>query len=123
MRLPDASVSAIASSIVFTASSASFGASWLCRALSSSMSCDFVIARLSPLEIVRLFLVLRAAQLGLQQRAQVRGAGARAASFGRVLLKGRGFFGRILLLDRQVDRTALPVDVDDDRLEVVAFLE
>src|SRR5947207_3252120 len=122
MRLPDARVLAIASSIVLTASSASFGASWLWRALNSSMSCDLVMARFSPFVSVALFLVLGAAELRLQQGAQVGGAGARAR-FGRVLLQGGGFFGRILLLDGQLDRTALAVDVDDDRLHRVAFLE
>src|SRR5260221_381953 len=123
MRLPDASVCAMASSIVFTASSASLGASWLWRALSSSMSCDLVMARFSPLGYIGLFLVLGSAQLRLQQCAQVRGAGARAAGFRSVLLERRLFLGRILLLDGQVDRTALAVDVDDDRLHRVAFLE
>src|SRR5688572_5061346 len=120
MRLPDASVCDMASSIVLTASSASFGASWLWRALNSSMSCDLVMARFSPLWTRwLLFLVLRA-QLGLQQRAQVRGAGA-AARLGGVLLHRRGFLGRVLLLDRQVDRAALAVDVDDHRLDLLAF--
>src|SRR5450432_732448 len=122
MRLPDASVSAIASSIVFTASSASFGASWLCLALNSSMSCDFVMARFSPLEMFRLFLVLRARQLRLQQRAQVRGAGARVV-FGGVLLQRGLLLRRVLLLDGQVDRAALAIDVDDHRLDLVAFLQ
>src|SRR5258705_1067314 len=124
MRLPVASVCDMASSIVFTASSASFGASWLWRALNSSMSCDLVMARFSPFKVAPLlFLVLRSAQLRLQQRAQVRGAGARAAALGGVLLQGGGFFGRILLLDRKVDGAALAVDVDDDHLELFALLE
>src|SRR5690349_6123987 len=121
MRLPDASVCAMASSIVFTASSASFGASWLWRALNSSMSCDFVMARSPPCgmpdPVVVLFLV--STQLRLQQRAQVRGAGARVA-FRGVLLQGRGFSGRVLLLDGQVDRAALAIDVDDHRLDFLA---
>src|SRR5438270_7614497 len=121
MRLPDASVCDMASSIVLTASSASFGASWLWRALNSSMSCDLVMARFSPFVSVALFLVF-AAELGFEQRAEVGGSGARAR-LGRVLLQGGGFFGRILLLDGQVDRAALAVDVDDDRLHRVAFLE
>src|SRR6185437_15857305 len=122
MRLPDARVCAIASSMVFTASSASFGASWLWRALSSSMSCDFVMARISPFALIALLLVLAAAQLRLEERAQVRGAGARAR-FGRVLLQRRGFLRRVLLLDGQLDRPALAVDVDDHGLDGVAFLE
>src|SRR5258706_8652894 len=122
MRLPDASVCAMASSIVFTASSASFGASWLCRALSSSMSCDLVIARYSPLGFLGLFLVLGAAQLRLQQRAQVGRPGARAARL-RVLLHGGGLFGRVLLLHRQVDRAALAIDVHDHRLDLLAELK
>src|SRR5579862_1113548 len=122
MRLPDARVCAIASSIVLTASSASFGASWLCLALNSSMSCDFVMARSPPGVSMGLFLVLRARELGFQQRAEVRGAGARAALRG-VLLQGGGLFGRVLLLDGQVDRAALAVDVDDDRFDRVAFLQ
>src|SRR5258706_369101 len=80
MRLPDARVCAMASSIVFTASSASFGASWLWRALSSSMSCDFVMARFSPPLsgiLCPLFLVLRPAKLRLEQRPEIGGAGAR----------------------------------------------
>src|SRR5690348_9218703 len=121
MRLPDARVCAIASSMVFTASSASFGASWLWRALSSSMSCDFVMARISPFALIALLLVL-AAQLRLEERAQVRRPGARAR-FGGVLLQGCGFLRRVLLLDGQLDRAALAVDVDDDRLYRVAFLE
>src|SRR5688500_15780913 len=120
MRLPDASVCDMASSIVLTASSASFGASWLWRALNSSMSCDLVMARISPLGSIALFLVLRRAQLGLEQRAEVGGAGA-AAGFRGVLLHGGGFFGRVLLLDRQVDRAALAVDVDDDGLDLLAL--
>src|SRR5690349_7549487 len=111
MRLPVASVCDMASSIVFTASSASFGASWLWRALNSSMSCDFVMARFSPLGFIAvslvvssgcLFLVLRRAQLRLQERAKVGGAGT-AAGFGGVLLQGGLLFGMVLLLDRQVD--------------------
>src|SRR5688572_14358726 len=122
MRLPDASVCDMASSIVLTASSASFGASWLWRALNSSMSCDLVMARFSPVVFIALFLVLRRAELRLQQRAQVGGAGA-AAGLRRVLLEGRLLLGRILLLDRQVDRAALAVDVDDDHLQLVALLQ
>src|ERR1041384_5911573 len=106
MRLPVASVCDMASSIVFTASSASFGASWLWRALNSSMSCDLVMARISPLVSIALFLVLRPAQLRLEQRAQVRGPGACAVGLGSVLLEGVGLLGRVLLLDRQVDRAA-----------------
>src|SRR5690242_4843716 len=98
MRLPEARVCAIASSIVFTASSASFGASLLCLALSSSMSCDLVMARSPPGVTGVLFLVLRARELRLQQCAEVGGAGARAALRG-VLLQGGGLFGRVLLLD------------------------
>src|SRR5688572_23262906 len=120
MRLPDASVCDMASSIVLTASSASFGASWLWRALNSSMSCDLVMARFSPLWTRwPLFLVI-CAQLGFQQRAQVRGAGA-ADRLGGMLLHRRGFLGRVLLLDRQVDREALAVDVDDHRLDLLAL--
>src|SRR5690348_3623899 len=119
MRLPDASVCDIASSIVLTASSASLGASWLWRALNSSMSCDFVMARISPLASIVLFL---AAELGLQERAQVRGAGARAR-FGCMLLEGLVLLGRVLLLDRQLDRTALAVDVEDDGFDFLAFRE
>src|SRR5688572_1232453 len=100
MRLPDASVWDMASSIVLTASSASFGASWLWRALNSSMSCDLVMARSPPGVFVFtpfLFLVLRRAELRLQQRAEVGGAGA-AAGLRRVLLQRRGFLRRVLLL-------------------------
>src|SRR5688572_2453336 len=121
MRLPDASVCDMASSIVLTASSASFGANWLWRALNSSMSCDLVMARFSPRVSIFLFLVL-GAELGLQQRAQVGGAGA-AAGFRGVLLHGRLLFGRVLLLDGQVDRTALAIDVDDHGLDFLAFLQ
>src|SRR5258708_13188628 len=122
MRLADASVCDMASSMVLTASLASLGASWLWRALSSSMSCDFVMARFSPLVFSALFLVFRAAQLRLEQRPQVGGPGARVA-FGGVFLHGRGFLGRILLLDGQVDRAALAVDVDDDRFDFLAHGE
>src|SRR6185503_13227916 len=111
MRLPDASVCDMASSIVLTASSASFGASWLWRALNSSMSCDLVMARFSPV-FIALFLILRAAQLGLEQRAQVGRPGARAR-FGGMFLDRRCFLGGILLLDGQVDRAALAIDVHD----------
>src|SRR5690349_5912899 len=111
MRLPLASVCDMASSIVLTASSASFGASWLWRALNSSMSCDLVMARFSPFKVRPfLFLVLRTAQLRLQQRAQVGGPGARVA-LGGVLLQRRLLLGVVLLLDRQVDGAALAVDV------------
>src|SRR5688500_9015466 len=121
MRLPDASVCDMASSIVLTASSASLGASWLWRALNSSMSCDFVMARFSPLGFIALFLVLRRAEIGLQQRAEV--GRARAATRLRgVLLQGGLLFGGVLLLDRQVDGAALAVDVDDHHLQLVAFL-
>src|SRR5690554_3035591 len=99
MRLPDASVCDMASSIVFTASSASFGASWLCRALRSSMSCDLVMALTPPFgSTPALFLVLLAAQLGLEERAQVRGARG-CVALGGVLLQRRGFLRRVLLLD------------------------
>src|SRR5579859_4804651 len=121
MRLPDARVWAIASSMVFTASSASFGASWLWRALSSSMSCDFVMARISPFALIALLLVL-AAQLRLEERAQVGRPGARAR-LGRVLLERFGFLRGVLLLDGELDRAALAVDVDDDPFHRVALLE
>src|SRR5215203_6161488 len=122
MRLPDANVCDMASSIVLTASSASFGASWLWRALNSSMSCDLVMAR-SPPGFAVLFLVF-SAKLRFQQRTEVRGArGGAVARVGSMLLQGGGFFGRILLLDRQVDRTALAVDVDDDHLDLFTLLQ
>src|SRR5258706_4670079 len=75
-----------------------------------------------PLGFSPLFLVFRAAQLRLEQRAQVGGPGAGVA-FGGVFLHGRGFLGRILLLDGQVDRAALAVDVDDDRFDFLAELQ
>src|SRR5207253_600379 len=119
MRLPDASVCDMASSIVLTASSASFGASWLWRALNSSMSCDLVMARISPLESIVLFL---AAQLGLQQRAQVRRARA-GARLGGMLLQGLGLFCGVLLLDARRDALALDVDGQHDGLDFIALLE
>src|SRR5690242_4843077 len=122
MRLPDARVCAIASSMVFTASSASFGASWLWRALSSSMSCDFVMARISPFALIALLLVL-AAQLRLEERAQVRGARARARGLRRVALQRLRLLRRVLLLDGELDGAALAVDVDDDGLDGVALLQ
>src|SRR3954470_18281505 len=105
MRLPDASVCDMASSIVFTASSASLGASWLWRALNSSMSCDLVMARFSPskFSLASVLFAVLAAQLRLQQRAQVRRARGGGARLGCVLLEGVGFFGRVLLLDGELD--------------------
>src|SRR6185437_15215951 len=120
MRFPEARVCAMASSIVFTASSASLGASWLCLALSSSMSCDLVMARSPPGVTGVLFLVLGAGELRLQQRSQVRGGRARARLRG-VLLQGGGLFGRVLLLDGQVDGAALAVDVHDHGLDLLAL--
>src|SRR5690606_12878196 len=60
-------------------------------------------------------------QLGLQQRAEVGGAG-RSAGVGHALDRIGGF-GVVASLDRQLDRTRLAVDVDDHGFDVFAGVQ
>ena len=70
-----------------------------------------------------LLLGIALVELGLQQGTQVGGARALAALFAGQLLHRVGLLRHVLGLDRQVDRAVLAVDVDDHRLDRVAFLE
>src|SRR3990167_3402458 len=114
MRSPAASLSAMASSIALTDSSASLTTSWGKRAASLVMSSDLVI--LTPL----LFVAL-AIHLGFKQRAKIGGAGAAAVI--AVLLYGTCLIGHILGLDRQVNGAVLAVNADGLGLDCVAFLQ
>ncbi|KAG1248844.1 hypothetical protein G6F65_019399 [Rhizopus arrhizus] len=60
-------------------------------------------------------------QLGLQQRAEVGGAG-RSAGVGHALDRVGGL-GVVTGLDRQLDRTRLAVDVDDHGFDVFASVQ
>src|SRR5262252_5476447 len=100
MRSPFARLSAIASRIILTASSASFATSCGNCAARRSISSDLVIAR------ARLFVAL-VVHLRPEQGAQVRRAsrGARRVRLGR--LQGLGLLRVILRLDREIDRAVL----------------
>src|SRR6202012_900893 len=69
-------------------------------------------------------LLVLAVELGLQQRAEVRRAGSSSARI-RSSETTDGFLllSRILRLDRQVDAARLAIDVDDHRVDLVAFLQ
>src|SRR5215510_4273801 len=112
MRSPFARLSAIASRIILTASSASFATSCGNCAASLSISSDFVIA--PPALLVRLGVRL-VVHLGPQQGAEIRGSGARARGIGLDVLDGLRLLGVILRLDREIDAAVLPIDVDDHR--------
>src|SRR5512141_2899662 len=97
MRSPFARLSAMASRIIFTASSASLATSCGNWAARRSISSDLVITASAS-------LVGFVVHLGAKQRPQVGGArrGARDIRLGR--LDRLGFVGVVLGLDRQVDR-------------------
>src|SRR5215471_10064705 len=99
MRSPFARLSAIASRIILTASSASFATSCGNCAASRSISSDLVIAR------VRSFAGL--VHLRAEQRAQVRRSSGGARGIGLDVLHRLGLLGVVLGLDRQVDRAVL----------------
>src|SRR5262245_5593086 len=61
-------------------------------------------------------------QLGLQQRSQIRRSRAHRR-VGGVLLDRLALLGHALLLDRQIDRAILAVDVDDHRIDRVSLLQ
>src|SRR5487761_2523739 len=115
MRSPRASAAVIASRITFTAKSASLATSCGKRAVSLAIRSDLVISVPG--------LLLRVAQLGLEQRAEAGRAGRGGTAFGRQLLPRIGLFRLFLGLDRKIDRPRLAVDVDDHRLDTVTFLE
>src|SRR5436190_5000215 len=62
-------------------------------------------------------------ELGAQQGAQARRAGVLALAGLLQALHAFLSVGVVLGLDRQLDRTRLAVDVDDDRRDLVAFLQ
>src|SRR6476659_4620074 len=62
-------------------------------------------------------------ELGAQQRAQARRAGVLAFAGLCQTLHRFLVVGVVLGLDRQLDRTRLAVDVDDQRRDLVAFLQ
>src|SRR6185437_917882 len=110
-------LSAIASSTIFTASSASLATSCGNCAARRSISSDLVMSRAPP-STVGLVVELR-----LQQRAEIGGSGAGPGVFGAHPLHRFRLVGIVLGLDRQVDAAVLAVDVDDHRVDAVAFLE
>src|SRR5512139_2530559 len=109
MRSPFARLSAIASRIILTASSASLATSCGNWAARRSISSDLVIAAGTSSAVALV------AELRLEQRAQVGGAGRRAGGVGLDRLHRLALVGVVLRLDRQVDRAVLAVDVDDHR--------
>src|SRR5881394_1495225 len=108
MRSPLARLSAIASRIILTASSASFATSCGNCAARRSISSDLVI------KPPRLFGGL-VVHLGPQQRAEIRGSRARAGRVGLDVLYRLRFLGVVLRLDRQIDAAVLAIDIDDHR--------
>src|SRR5712691_5493335 len=70
----------------------------------------------------RLLLNVLVVQFRLQQRAEVGAAGAGGA-FALELGHRLVLLGKVLLLDREIDGAVLAVDVDDHRVDAVAFLE
>src|SRR5512146_1413573 len=112
MRSPFARLSAIASRTILTASSASLATSCGNWAARRSISSDLVMSAVG--------LVV---ELRLEERAEIRGAGARPRVLRRHPLHRLGFVGVVLRLDREVDAAVLAVDVDDHRVHRIAFLE
>src|SRR6185312_5253743 len=119
MRCPLARLSAIASRIIFTASSASLATNCGNCAARRSISSDLVIAE----STVRVSAVVLVVELGLEQRAEVGGAGVDARVVRLHGLHRLRLVGAVLGLDREVDRAVLAVDVDDHRRHLVAFLQ
>src|SRR6516225_4728239 len=117
MRSPFARLSAIASRIILTASSASLATSCGNCAARRSISSDLVIVLASWLQLVAVLV-----ELGLQQGAQVGRAGVRARVLRRDPLHRLALVGVVLRLDRQVDAAVLAVDVDDHGRDGVALL-
>src|SRR5690606_5828551 len=72
--------------------------------------------------LIALLLSIRHVEFGLEQRSEVRGAGARLLLAGE-LLHGLGILRHVPGLDRKIDRAVLAVDVDDHRRYRIAFLE
>src|SRR5882724_4790842 len=105
MRSPFARLSAMASSTILTASSASLATSCGNCAAKRSISSDLVIT--GPL------LVGFVIHLGAQQCPEVGRSGARTRGFGLDALHRLALFGVVLGLDREVDRAVLAIDVDD----------
>src|SRR5690606_32957143 len=64
--------------------------------------------------LIALLLSIRHVEFGLEQRSEVRGAGARLLLAGE-LLHGLGILRHVPGLDRKIDRAVLAVDVDDHR--------
>src|SRR5689334_13161912 len=114
MRSPFARLSAMASRIILTASSASLATSCGNCAARRSISSDLVITASAS-------LVGFVVHLGAKKRAQVGGARGRSGVVRLRRLDGLGFLGVVLRLDRQIDRAVLAVDVDDHRVDLVAF--
>src|SRR5512143_4331129 len=117
MRSPFARLSAIASSTILTASSASLATSCGNCAARRSISSDLVIAP-SPSSAVGLVV-----ELGLEQRTEVGRPGARAGVLRAHPPHRLGLVGIVLGLDRQVDAAVLAVDVDDHRGHRIPFLQ
>src|SRR5579884_2338392 len=113
MRSPFARLSAIASSTILTASSASFATSCGNCAARRSISSDLVMAGY-PRSAVGLV------ELRLEKRAEVRRPGARAGVLRCHPLHRLRLVGVVLGLDRQVDAAVLAIDVDDHRVDCVA---
>src|SRR5450432_1638094 len=123
MRWPRASADAIASRIVFTASSVSRWVSWPKRSASWITRSDRVTVTAAAPSRNRSGVLVLVVELGAQQGAQARRAGVLALAGLCQSLHAFLGVGVVLGLDRQLDRTRLAVDVDDDRRDFVAFLQ
>src|SRR6478672_13031903 len=117
MRSPFARLSTIASRTILTASSASLATSCGNCAARRSISSDLVMGSI-PRSTAGLVV-----ELGLQQCAEVGRSRARSGFFRAHPLHRFGLVGVVLRLDRQVDAAVLAIDVDDHRVDAVAFLQ
>src|ERR1019366_4760595 len=104
----------IASRIIFTAKSASFVTSCGKRAASRPINSDLVMTERDISGLV---------QFGLEQGTEVGRAAAGRSIIGSQLLHRLVLLDLILGLDREVDRTRLAIDVDDQGLDLITFLE
>src|SRR3954453_23963731 len=105
MRSPFARLSAIASRIILTASSASLATSCGNCAARRSISSDLVIAFASPSTVA-----LCRVELRFEQRSEVRRAGLCARILVGYPLHRFAFVGVFFRFDRQVDAAVFAVD-------------